>query len=132
MLLIFVEFHTKPLTTLSNFFAMINTLWNPQAKVVTGCSHSNHIQIFLQNNQDKLSPYVHFPRHPLPHLPAFGRHRPRVRIHPHRLYPHLRWMGAGRHRRVGHPQQERMTVFGRLFCTFANYKVFLWQHLFIQ
>lgn len=108
MLLIFVEFHTKPLTTLSNFFAMINTLWNPQAKVVTGCSHSNHIQIFLQNNQDKLSPYVPNPRHPLPHLPAFGRHRSRLRVRAHRPHPHPLRMGTRRHRRTGHPQQERM------------------------
>ena len=115
MLLIFVEFHTKPLTTLSNFFAMINSLWNPQVKVVTDCSHSNHIQIFLQNNQDKLSPYVPNPR-PSRHLfPAPRRHRPRVRIHPHRLHPHLRRMGAGRHRRTGHPQQERVTVSGGFF-----------------
>ncbi len=32
-------------------------------------------------------------------------------------------MGAGRHRRTGHPQQERMTVFGGFFCIFADCEV---------
>ena len=60
----------------------------------------------------------------LGHLfPAPRRHRPRVRVRPHRLHPHLRRMGAGRHRRAGHPQQERVTVSGGFFCIFADCEV---------
>lgn len=62
----------------------------------------------MQNNQDKLSPYVHTSRPPRHLFPAAGRHRPWMRVRAHRPHPHLRRMGAGRYRRTGHTEQKRM------------------------
>ena len=57
---------------------------------------------------------------------------PRVRVYPHCVPAHPLRVGAGRHRRTGHPEQERITLFGGLFCIFADHEVFLCQRHFIQ
>ena len=71
-------------------------------------------------NPQKISRHVRTSCPPRHLFPAAGRHRPRVRVRAHRPHPHLRRMGAGRHRRTGHTEQERMTVFGGFFCIFAD------------
>ena len=60
-------------------------------------------------NPQKISHHVPIPRHPLHHLPAPRRHRPRVRISAYCFSAHLGRVGSRRHRCACHPQQERIS-----------------------
>lgn len=51
-------------------------------------------------------PYVPLPRHPVHHLPAPRRYRPRVRVGAHCVSAHPLRVGAGDYRSTGYPQQK--------------------------